>query len=426
MSRFIVEQAKTHRKGALKTASENYTHSKLYGWIVSPYTAKVRSMLAYKRIAFTDVNPSAMQIFGMIKPAVGRVIMPTMKLADGTWRQDSALICDEIEAEHPEPSTKPTGAAQQLASSLLEFHADEWLPMLALHYRWDKPENAAWAQSEFGRIGFPILPRAVSSVLAKPMAGRMKAIRKSVGVEPGTYEGLEAHASLIIGTLEAHLSSGHPYLLGGKPCRGDFSLYGPIFAHLYRDPAYRDQLFSSAPHVVKWMERLHGHDNDPTFPELPCRTPQPHEPSAAYLSGDSVPETLDPLFKAIFAEHWKHSIELSETLDSYLDSEPQPSAPEGKVPVPRALGSVDFAVGGVTGRRRLLTHGAWHVQRPLDLYNTFKMAPSRELELRSVEKWLNRLGALEAFTSLAPKFRIERDNTLPSEKEVFYTVRSRL
>ena len=85
MSRFIVEQAKTHRKGALKTASENYTNSKLYGWIVSPYTAKVRSMLAYKRIAFTDVNPSAMQIFGMIKPAVGRVIMPTMKLADGTW-----------------------------------------------------------------------------------------------------------------------------------------------------------------------------------------------------------------------------------------------------------------------------------------------------------------------------------------------------
>ena len=114
MSRFIVEQAKAHRRGGLKTATESFTGSTLYGWIVSPYTAKVRSMLAHKNIPFTDASPSALQLFGTIKSSVGRTIMPTMRLADGSWRQDSALICDEIEASHPEVPTRPPGATQRV------------------------------------------------------------------------------------------------------------------------------------------------------------------------------------------------------------------------------------------------------------------------------------------------------------------------
>ena len=35
--------------------------------------------------------------------------------------------------------------------------------------------------------------------------------------------------------LSAHFDS-HPYLLGGKPCVGDFSLAGMTYGHLYRDP----------------------------------------------------------------------------------------------------------------------------------------------------------------------------------------------
>jgi len=35
--------------------------------------------------------------------------------------------------------------------------------------------------------------------------------------------------------LSAHFDL-HPYLLGGKPCIGDFSLAGMVYGHLYRDP----------------------------------------------------------------------------------------------------------------------------------------------------------------------------------------------
>ena len=425
----MVAQAKTHRRGGLKVASERFAGSSLYGWLVSPYTAKVRAHLAYKNIAFSDVEPSVMQIVGKVKPAVGRVIMPTMRLADGTWRQDSALICDEIESEHPQPMTRPTSAAQQMAASLLELHADEWLPMLALHYRWDT-ENAAWAQAEFGRSAFPLLPAALSGRLAKPMADRMRAMRLvQYGEQVVTRNGIETHAALLIRTLEATLSSGAPYLLGGRACRGDFALYGPLWAHLYRDPACREMLFGAAPHVVRWMERLHGHTHDPAFPSMPCKVP-PDDGDGQFLAADTVPEALDPLFGAIFSEHWAHLRELSAALDAHLDelaAHNAPASSKGAVHealrVPRALGSAEITVGGCKGSRRLLTYSAWRLQRPLDLYAMLQLAPSRSLELKAVDKWLTRLGALDTFASLRPRWRIERDDELPSDRERFRATR---
>ena len=430
MSRFIVQQAKTHRRGGLQVARETYAGSSLFGWMVSPYTAKVRAHLAYKNVTFSDVAPSAFTIAGKISPAVGRVIMPTVQLADGTWRQDSALICDEIDREHPEPSTRPTGAAQQMAASLLELHADEWLPMLALHYRWDIPENAAWAQQEFGRSAFPLLPSVLSEHLAKPIADRMRALRSvHYGPEVATMRGIEAHATLLIAALETHLSSGAPYLLGGRASRGDFALYGPLWAHLYRDPGCREQLFGEASHVVQWMERLHGHASDPAFPTMPCRIRRIGEPEGQFLPSDHVPEALDPLFRALFAEHWEHLRELSAALDAHLDEQaaaqrtdvqPVPGeAADSELHVPRALGSSAITVGGHEGCRRLLTYSAWRLQRPLDLYNQLQLAPSRSLELDSVNKWLLRLGALDTFASLRPRWRLERESALPNTKERF-------
>ena len=92
-----VSKAVTHRRGGLKTPEELYTHCTLFGWLVSPYTAKLRSMLAHKGIPFRDVTPSALQLRASIEPSVGRPIMPALRLANGEWRQDSAIICDEIE-----------------------------------------------------------------------------------------------------------------------------------------------------------------------------------------------------------------------------------------------------------------------------------------------------------------------------------------
>ena len=137
----------------------DYSNCTLHGWLSSASSAKVRAMLAYKRIPFTDLEPSLEQLKASVAPNVGRVSMPAVRLEQAAeqgctggqdklgkalspfakrekrshsewWRQESAVICDDLEAAHPEHPTTPPGVCQRLAASLLELHGDAWLPML--------------------------------------------------------------------------------------------------------------------------------------------------------------------------------------------------------------------------------------------------------------------------------------------------------
>eukprot|EP00927_Polykrikos_kofoidii_P059845 TRINITY_DN54968_c0_g1_i1.p1 TRINITY_DN54968_c0_g1~~TRINITY_DN54968_c0_g1_i1.p1 ORF type:complete len:394 (+),score=31.35 TRINITY_DN54968_c0_g1_i1:129-1310(+) len=388
----------------------------LFGWLVSPYTAKVRAMMAYKRLPFTDTEPSLLGLLFTVKLAVGRVIMPTIRRADGSWQQDSALICDELESRFPSPSTSPPGDAQRLASALLELYGDEWLTVLALHFRWDVPGNAAWAPREFGRAGLPWLPRWLSARLVVPFVEKMKSFRAVHGIGEETRPGLRRLATELIVVLDQHLEL-HPYLLGRAPCRGDFALYGPLWAHLYRDPHSR-HLFDHAPHVRRWFERLHGHARDGGFPELPVRS-QRLEPIGEFLPDDEVPTTLDAVFANLFSEQWPYIAGIAAQIDELAGQSCGGAAMSAKVP--RALGSALFRVGGSSGSRRQITYQVWRLQRVLDTYQSFRTAGKA-----AADKWLMRLHALDIFHAVQLQYRLERDNSLPLAQETLHAVRSRL
>ena len=84
----------------------------------------------------------------------------------------------------------------------------------------------------------------------------MRAYRPVVGISADTSVGIEKFAEAVIRALDAHFAR-HAFLLGGRPCCGDFALFAPLFAHLFRDPHSRF-LFSSAPHCVRWLLELAG------------------------------------------------------------------------------------------------------------------------------------------------------------------------
>lgn len=401
----------------------------LYGWLVSPYTAKVRSYLWHRKIPFRDITPSAAELFFTVKPAVGRIIMPTVKKSDGSWLQDSQLICDMLDVSFPgskdHPSVVPPGPAQRLASDLLELHGDEWLPLLGLYYRWfaNGAANAPWAVEEFARMGFPWwwFPTSAAKIGVGQFASKMQSFGRVQGISAtdGTFHGLDAFSSSLIGHLDSHFgASRHDFLLGGVPSRGDFSMYGVLWSHLFRDPESR-ALYDSAPHVVRWMERLHGHAEDPTFRALPTARATSCNGNAArvdgcadFLDGDHVPASLDPIFATLFAEQWEFLRVLSKTIDDHMalrSATPTAAAP-------RAFGYAPFQVGGAAGSRRLVTYQAWRMQRCVDTYEEFTDA-----ERESADAWLRRIGAFEAFRSLKPRFRLHRDCALPLAQESFST-----
>jgi len=332
-----------------------------YSWLVSPYSAKTRSYLTYKGVEFDDRPPTLFDLRWTIRRAVGRPIMPTVRLPDGAWLQDSSLILDHFERTHPTPSITPPGPTQRLASALLELFADEWLPMAALHYRWSIPQNEDFALDEFANNALPYLPRRIRRRLIRPMAAKMRGYRPLLGVMPQTIPGVEETVQRTLRALEATLRQ-HPYLLGGRPALADFSLYGPLWAHLYRDPG-TTSLFDEHPAVVTWMERLRSGD---------------HPPIGDFAAADEIPAGLRPIFECVLEDQLPWIQTLVDAIDGYCEAHPDATR------VPRSLGQASFQIRGYAGGRRLITFVQWKAQRARRAYEAAQGA---------ADPWLASLGA---------------------------------
>ncbi|MBT6176816.1 MAG: glutathione S-transferase family protein [Deltaproteobacteria bacterium] len=338
-----------------------------FGWLVSPYSAKTRSYLKYKRIPFKDVEPNIFDFYTKIQKSVGRIIMPTLRLPDGTWLQDSSDIIDKMESAHPNRSITPDGTIQTLVALLFELYGDEWLPMAALHYRWNIPANEQFALKEFSRCALPIIPAALGKLVIQSMAKKMQSYLPVLGVTKTTQPGVEKMVTRLIADLNTHLSV-HPFLLGGRPCIGDFALFGPLWAHLYRDPG-STFLFDDAPHVVSWLEKL----LDPTHV---C---------GDFLANDEIPETLLPLLKGIFDEQILWVAQLIGHINQWCHKNPDSKRVRG------AVGVDNFSVGGIAGERKLATFVQWKAQRSIFFYQQ-----SSESVRTQIDGWLESLQAAGA------------------------------
>jgi glutathione S-transferase len=312
--------------------------------MVSPYSAKTRSYLRYSGVVFTDIEPGAITLYRRIQPAVGRMIMPTVLLPDGSWLQDSSAIIDHFEAREDTPSIVPPGPTQRVASALLEVFADEWLPMAALHYRWNIDANAEFALTEFARSGFSWLPTALGRPLVRNMAGKMQSYLPLLGVTEATQAAVEQTVQIVLRCLEAQLQD-TDFVLGDRPCLGDFALFGPLWAHLYRDPGSRF-LFENAPAVTRWMERLSSQ---------PVAT-------GDFGGEDHIPAHLGPLFRCILTDQWAWITTLEAAINEYCEAHPEATR------VPRALGEAGFQIQGIKSRRKLVTLVQWKAQRARSAY----------------------------------------------------------
>lgn len=141
-----------------------------HGWLVSPYSAKTRAYFLYKGIPYEESQSSFLKLYWKLKCGpVNRIIMPAVQLPNNKWLQDSSDIIDYCEKHYSHaPSVVPNEPIQKVASSLLEVFGDEWLPMGALHYRWNKPKASKFALHEFASMGFPWLPVTIGKRLVQP------------------------------------------------------------------------------------------------------------------------------------------------------------------------------------------------------------------------------------------------------------------
>jgi len=324
----------------------NYT---LYGSELSYYTGKVRAYLDWKRLNYTEVSGSLEIFKKIILPNVGRGIIPVLKTADDQYLQDSTEIMQTLEQRHPEPAMDPAGSLQVFTSLLLDLFADEWLIIPALHYRWNYNED--WTFRNFGETSIPEASAEEQFNFGKSRGQFFRNWMPEVGISDTTIPGIEQSYKDFLGFFSGHLEQ-HPFTFGGRPSRADFSLYGPLYAHLYRDPESGELMKQLAPRVSDWVERNRDIKQTPASQPL--------------IGNDEVPVTLYPILELQMQEQLPVLLASDAMLADYAKTaEPQAE-------LPRGFNNMPCTIGGHKGACLGRSFPLWRLQAALDHYHSMQ------------------------------------------------------
>ena len=321
---------------------------KLYGSQFSLFTGKIRSYLNKKGIQFEEVTATPSVYKNFIIPRTGVGYIPVLQTDDDFVIQDTTVIIDALEELYPESSVYPSTPKQKLASLLLEVYADEWLVIPAMHYRWNFPEqNNKFIYAEFGSLVLPSGPKFVQRIVGKKFGSKFKGFVPRLGSTSDNIPALEASYEQLLSDLNSHFKE-HDYLFGGRPSIGDFGLIGPLYAHLYRDPAPGQLMRLIAPEVCHWVERMISDDI----------------PKGEFLVDDEVPETLMPILRRMASEHLPVLLDTDKRLSQWRQSN------SNEVKVKRFIGVHKFTIEGVDSERAVLPFSLWMFKRPVDYYQS--------------------------------------------------------
>lgn len=317
----------------------------LYGAEVSYFTGKARAYLRWRGVPFEELPATQAVYRDLILPNVGWPVIPVLKTPEGEVVQDTADIIAAVEArEGLSPPAIPATPLQRFVAELLHLYADEWLTLPAMHYRWSYNED--WAYGEFGALSAPDASPPEQYEIGKKNGQRFKGALPVLGVHAETIPGIETSYEAFLAEFSAHLEA-HPFLLGGRPCLADFAFIGPLYAHLYRDPASGELMRRLAPRVADWVERVHG--GAPGEGDL--------------LAGDAIPETLEPILARQMREQFPALVDTVELFGQWAGE-----AASGAF-VPRGLGEIWIEIEGTRGPAQARTFPLYRMQAVTDAYD---------------------------------------------------------
>ncbi|MEM7541729.1 MAG: glutathione S-transferase family protein [Pseudomonadota bacterium] len=225
----------------------------LYAVEGSYYAAKARSCLLRKGIAFEEIRADRRAFEEVIVPRVGYPIIPVVVTPSGETLQDTTAIFDFLEATHQEIALLPASPVTRFACYLVEFLADEWLKIPALHYRWYY--DRAFAERMMGENNDPDAPLEQQLRVGAKIATLFRSWPAHLGVSEATRNAVEADLCALLEALDVHFAL-YPFVMGTSASLADCALMGPVYAHLFHDPYSGAIVRDKAPKVCDWIERM--------------------------------------------------------------------------------------------------------------------------------------------------------------------------
>jgi glutathione S-transferase len=370
---------------------------KLYTWSVSLYSGKARAYLIKQHIDFDDISPADPHYDAVIRPALGRWIIPVMETPEQEIVQDGTEIIDWFENRQPTRLPAYPQTPRQLISSLImEFFGGEGLLRPAMHYRWNfDDDNLDFILQQFGLFALPQMAPEERGEMALHASGRMRKAAVVFGVTPETAPQIEAAYEETLAELDAHFTS-QPYLLGGAPTIGDYGLFAALFAHLGRDPYPLRMMQERAQMLFRWTERMRNPSAD--MVEFLGR-------DESLLAQDAIPDTLKVLLRRVAADYLPEVEAMIAMSNDWL-AEHRPAKNEmvGGESLGRGIGMCQFAWRGVDINAVVMPYRIFMLQRIQDAYDKLGAADQKQVDVLLAET------GLEAMLTARCDRRVERQN----------------
>ncbi|TQF12501.1 glutathione S-transferase domain-containing protein [Myxococcus llanfairpwllgwyngyllgogerychwyrndrobwllllantysiliogogogochensis] len=160
------------------------------------------------------------------------------------------------------------------------------------------------------------------------------------------HAAIEASYEGLLAELSRHFEH-NDFLLGDRPSMGDFGLFGPLYAHQYRDPKSGEHLRRVAPRVAQWVERM--------LHPMPL--------SGEFRPDDEVPVTLLMVLRRMFIEQMPVLADTARRVSEWMGAHPGET-------LPRAIGMGAFVLEGQEGKRIVSPYSLWMLQRARDYFRS--------------------------------------------------------
>ena len=308
---------------------------RLYAITHSLYSGRARSYLIKQGIPFRELSTGHESFKAEALPRGKLPTIPTLMTPSGDVIRDGAAIIEHFEATSGRPC-QPPGPRQQVISALFDVIGTDGLLRPAMHYRWNFPDD----NLDFIRFHLLYSQRDLPQREEKTeqMMGRMRHAAQLFGVTEQSQELVEGLYLEYLDALNAHFEQ-YPYLLGWRPCIGDFGLLAPMYAHLGRDPYPARLMQQRATRVYRWVERMNRADQD---------VPEYFEAGTDFLADDEVPETLLAVLRVLAEDFIPETRAAAARINAWL-AENQPESGEPAVTrLSGGPGNAEFFLRGQT------------------------------------------------------------------------------
>ena len=365
----------------------------LYAVTHSLYSGRARSYLIKNKIPFRELSTGHESFKADVLPRAKLPTIPTLVTNEGEVIRDGAAIIDHFERKADRPN-RPSGPRQQIISALFDVIGTDGLLRPAMHYRWNFPDdNLAFVRYHFYHSQRDVPEREEKT---EAMMNRMRHAAMIFGVTEKSRETVEALYLEYLVALNKHFEE-YPYLLGWRPCIGDFGLLGPMYGHLGRDPRPARLMQQRATRVYRWVERMNRPDQD---------APEFYVAKSDFIDHDEIPESLVAVLRVLAEDFVPETIAAAEFINSWL-AENQPESGAAAVGrLAQAMGSADFLVRGQRMQALAQPYRFFLLQRVQDTY-----AGLPDDEKKMIDALLERCNMTPILDSTLTR-RIARSNNL--------------